>query len=176
MLECLWMGLWRSEKVYVLPLLALCKMPTISCLFSSTAIEDLIRSTNFTGDLHIMFETTAASVSIRPDTSLSRALSNTWVIVLLWITLIYPFIWLFRRFSKHGGGKWEVCGAAYSLKSPPVMMQDGSQMDRGMKEGAWFKQWSNTILNATRSKTVDSKPLVYRAEASQVLDGYNDRI
>ncbi|CAG7850827.1 SubName: Full=Uncharacterized protein {ECO:0000313/EMBL:CCA71762.1} [Serendipita indica DSM 11827] len=80
------------------------------------AIETLIRSTYYTGDLHISFPMSANKVYIRPTNQLSRALSHWWVKLLLWITLIYPFIWLFKRFSKRGGGIWQVAGAAYSLK------------------------------------------------------------
>lgn len=54
---------------------------------------------------------------VRADNWLSRILSKKWLVVLLWITFIYPFIWLFKRFYHGGGGKWEVCGGAYALKS-----------------------------------------------------------
>lgn len=43
-------------------------------------------------------------------------LSNKWLKFLSIILLIYPFIWLFKRFHRKGGGVWEVCGGAYPLK------------------------------------------------------------
>ncbi|KAH8835709.1 hypothetical protein DL96DRAFT_1575314 [Flagelloscypha sp. PMI_526] len=51
-----------------------------------------------------------------PDNKLSRTLSNKWLYLLLWIFLIYPFIWLFKRFHSRGGGRWEVSGAVYFMK------------------------------------------------------------
>ncbi|KAG8809006.1 hypothetical protein FRC19_004122 [Serendipita sp. 401] len=80
------------------------------------SITTLIKSTYYTGDLSVTFQTTGNKVYIRPDNWLSRPLSHWWVKLLLWITLIYPFIWLFKRFAKNGGGIWRVAGAAYPLK------------------------------------------------------------
>jgi hypothetical protein len=80
------------------------------------SIETLIKSTYYTGDLTISFPLSANKVYIRPTNRLSRALSHWWVKLILWITLIYPFIWIFKRFSPIGGGQWRVAGAAYPLK------------------------------------------------------------
>ncbi|KDQ56853.1 hypothetical protein JAAARDRAFT_207890 [Jaapia argillacea MUCL 33604] len=80
------------------------------------AIRATIAATSYGGDVEVSVEVTGTKVHIRPDNKLSRALSHLWVKILLWIFLIYPFIWLFKRFSRWGGGKWEVCGGAYGLK------------------------------------------------------------
>ncbi|KAJ8083897.1 hypothetical protein PM082_002663 [Marasmius tenuissimus] len=80
------------------------------------------------GNVQVFLEHHGNKIHIRPDNRLSRVLSNVWLKVLLWILLIYPFIWLFKRFHSRGGGRWEVCGGAYpitryvpleSLQSPP---------------------------------------------------------
>ncbi|KAJ1306369.1 hypothetical protein OPQ81_007375 [Rhizoctonia solani] len=62
----------------------------------------------------VQFTTSASEIDIRPSSAFSRALSKTWVVVLLWITLIYPFIWLYKRFH---GGRWEVAGSAFPLRA-----------------------------------------------------------
>ncbi|KAG8759243.1 hypothetical protein FRC11_002279, partial [Ceratobasidium sp. 423] len=62
----------------------------------------------------IEFITSSSEVDIRPSSLFSRALSKKWVVVILWITLVYPFIWLFRRCR---GGRWEVAGAAFPIRS-----------------------------------------------------------
>ncbi|KIJ68481.1 hypothetical protein HYDPIDRAFT_81594 [Hydnomerulius pinastri MD-312] len=80
------------------------------------ATLSVITSTHYRGDLEVEFETTNAVISIRSQNRLSRALSNGWIKFLLIITLIYPFIWLFKRFNSRGGGTWRVCGGAYALK------------------------------------------------------------
>ncbi|KAG8829649.1 hypothetical protein FRC17_006237 [Serendipita sp. 399] len=80
------------------------------------SIITLIKSTYYSGDLSVTFQTTGNKVYIRPDNWLSRSLSHWWVKLLLWITLIYPFVWLFKRFATNGGGVWKVAGAAYPLK------------------------------------------------------------
>lgn len=43
-------------------------------------------------------------------------LSNKWLKFLSIILLVFPLIWLFKRFHPKGGGRWEVGGGAYPLK------------------------------------------------------------
>lgn len=62
----------------------------------------------------VQFATSASEIDIRPSSTFSRALSKTWVIVLLWIALMYPFIWLYKRIR---GGSWEVAGSAFPLRT-----------------------------------------------------------
>jgi len=81
------------------------------------SIETLIKSTHYTGTLSISFDVTASKVYVRPTNRLSRTLSNKWIKFLLWILLIYPFIWLFKRFHSRGGGQWRVAGGAYATKA-----------------------------------------------------------
>ncbi|KAJ3484332.1 hypothetical protein NLJ89_g11988 [Agrocybe chaxingu] len=81
-----------------------------------SAIISSIHSTSYTGIISTTFLPSLSRIAIRPDNRLSRTLSSTLYKVLLWIFLIYPFIWLFKRFHSRGGGRWEVCGGAYPLK------------------------------------------------------------
>jgi hypothetical protein len=136
------------------------------------AIEDLIRSTNYTGDVSISFETSGSNISIRPSTRLSRALSNPWLVALMWVFLVYPFVWLFQRYHRQGGGRWEVCRAAYALKRPPVSRPDGSQLAGGMKEGEWLRLWQSTILYGVRARVQNSHTLSNRGNPSEMLDRY----
>ncbi|KAG2154818.1 hypothetical protein DEU56DRAFT_770605 [Suillus clintonianus] len=80
------------------------------------AAISVVNSTHYRGDLTVQFETSQNIVSVRSHNRLSRALSNRWIKFLLFLTLIYPFIWLFKRFHSRGGGRWDVCGGAYALK------------------------------------------------------------
>ena len=146
------------------------------------AIYEVIRSTRYTGSITVTFETTGKNVHIRPDTLLSRAMSVTWIKVILWILLIYPFLWLFRRFHDKGGGRWQVCGAAYALIRPtPTLPTGGSnglnmeelrQCRVGVREGEWFKAWEGTIKNAVTTGVKDSQPLSMHEEPAHMLDGY----
>ncbi|KAG2159835.1 uncharacterized protein EDB93DRAFT_1244610 [Suillus bovinus] len=80
------------------------------------AAISIVNSTHYRGDLSVQFETSQNLVSVRSHNRLSRALSNRWIKFLLFLTFIYPFIWLFKRFHSRGGGRWDVCGGAYALK------------------------------------------------------------
>ncbi|KAL0951227.1 hypothetical protein HGRIS_007948 [Hohenbuehelia grisea] len=80
------------------------------------AVRLAISSAPYSGDISVNFEYRCSKIYVRPDNWLSRTLSNKWLKFLLWILLIYPFIWLFKRFHSRGGGRWEVCGGAYALK------------------------------------------------------------
>ncbi|KAF8321144.1 hypothetical protein DL93DRAFT_2052137 [Clavulina sp. PMI_390] len=134
-------------------------------------------------DISITFETTASRINIRPDHPLSRALSHTWVVIILWMTLIYPFLWLWRRYDSMGGGRWEICGAAWALKSTPSTgtstgAQGESEGKYGMKEGEWFRAWEGTIVQAVRAKIQSPQPLMMMSTADgslspgATLDGY----
>ncbi|KAI0292876.1 hypothetical protein BC826DRAFT_1143881 [Russula brevipes] len=136
-------------------------------------IQGAIRSTNYRGDVTINFKVRDNKVVVRPDGRLSRTLSNSCLKFLLIITLVYPFIWLFRRFSARGGGRWTVAGGAYALKCwvvPPNDARPGAGPDVfqtpagprvlvGMQEGEWFRSWEHTIKRSASKRKVDSTPM-----------------
>jgi len=133
---------------------------------------------------------------VRPDNRLSRFLSNPWLKFLMFITLIYPFIWLYKRFHSRGGGRWEVCGGAYSLKrvvpaaeernpdsksvlwdqSPGSSSAGGSTKVIGLKEGQWLRQWEGTIKHAVANRLQTSliEPNAHGSpnRLAPLLDGY----
>ncbi|KAG9092606.1 hypothetical protein FRC07_011619, partial [Ceratobasidium sp. 392] len=80
------------------------------------AIRSTIRRVSYIPGQTVAVEfcTSANAIDIRPSTRFSRALSKTWAVVIFWILLIYPFIWLYRRFR---GGRWEVAGTAFPLRA-----------------------------------------------------------
>jgi hypothetical protein len=106
-------------------------------------------------------------VIVRPNTRVSRAISNPWLKFLLIITLIYPCIWLFQHFHQRGGGRWAVGGGAYALKRWEVVGEDGSHAmfedDRrlfiGEREGEWFKRWEGTIRRCVMARKVDNRAM-----------------
>ncbi|KAF6766061.1 hypothetical protein DFP72DRAFT_985233 [Ephemerocybe angulata] len=95
-----------------------------------SAIRSTILATPYNGDLEIHFTKHRSKIYIRPDNGLSRMLSNKWLYFLSIIFLIFPFIWLFKRFHSRGGGRWEVCGGAYPLKRW-VPLEDENEEGRG---------------------------------------------
>jgi len=158
-----------------------------------SAIRATIASTSYTGNTSVTFEYTSNKICVRSDNRLSRALSNPWLKFLMFITLIYPFVWLFKRFHGKGGGRWEVCGGAYPLKRwvPASMGQNpdsksvlrdqgadspsgsGSTQVIGLKEGQWLRQWEGTIKRAVMSRLqaslTEPDPL---NGVALLLDGY----
>ena len=137
-------------------------------------------------------------IIVRPTNHLSQALSNKWFKFLLVITLIYPFIWLYKRFHARGGGVWNVCGAGYPLKvvrhTPRETLVDvgtsGSARTStaytaevvGEQEGAWFRRWERTIHQCVLGKRKDSLPLVHPHDYhwvnsnATILDGYREEV
>ncbi|KAL1681616.1 hypothetical protein EV122DRAFT_260562 [Schizophyllum commune] len=82
-------------------------------------LEDAIRSyigTFYHDTVSVEIRTLRNKIYIRPDNRLSRTLSNKWLKFLSIVLLIFPFIWLFKRFHKRGGGRWKVAGAAFAMK------------------------------------------------------------
>lgn len=169
------------------------------------AIESLIvKQTSYGGKLEIKFSPFPPAsdlIIIRPANALSQLLSNIWIKFLLWITLIYPFIWLYKRFHERGGGIWKVCGGGYPLKVVlPLPKADGDNLPTfeeaagssssvvvrtgtyvvGEREGEWFRKWENTIRGSVLSRKQDKTPLVHPMDTPYVnpsatlLDGYID--
>lgn len=151
----------------------------------TTAIRGAVLSTHYTGTLSVSFNTSAHRISVRSANRLSRVLSNKWLKLLLILTLIYPFIALFRRFHRRGGGRWEVCGGAYALKAfadaPTAGLLLGADEEesggssvardrlvktgagvkvlKGLREGEWYQQWESTIRGAVLSRKQDKTPM-----------------
>ncbi|KAJ8702559.1 hypothetical protein PTI98_001266 [Pleurotus ostreatus] len=82
----------------------------------SSAIQSAIAASPYSGHIKVTISTRASKIIVRPDNQLSRLLTKRWLRIILWILMIYPFVWLFKRFHPRGGGRWEVCGGAYALK------------------------------------------------------------
>lgn len=161
------------------------------------AVVAAVKSTYYQGSLTVQFKHRRDKIHIRADTHLSRTLSNKWLFLLLCITLIYPFIWLYKRYSTTGGGQWEVCGGAYALVSwqpvqeeedlsappPPFSSEVGWQGQSssrnmkvvGLKEGEWFQRWEGTIKRAVSGRLKSGAPFTEpdaTLPAALMLDGY----
>ncbi|RPD62890.1 hypothetical protein L227DRAFT_521816 [Lentinus tigrinus ALCF2SS1-6] len=155
------------------------------------AVIAAIRSV-YNHDITVSFDMSHDKIRIRPDNNFSRMLSNVWIKFLLWILLIYPFIWLYKRFNHRGGGRWEVCGGAYALKTwqiqppgtqIPMYTNDGRWQQThdgvvhliGEREGEWFQRWEGTIRDAVGRRVQTSVPLqcgTYVSPQAMILDGF----
>jgi hypothetical protein len=131
-------------------------------------------------------------IIVRPDTVMSRAISNPWLKFVLIITLIYPCIWLFQRFHPRGGGRWAVGGGAYALKRWAVMSEsgvvgtypgiqdtiEGPRVLIGEREGQWFQRWEGTIRRSVMGRKVERRPMEEPEEEvtnwpARELDGFS---
>lgn len=153
-----------------------------------SAVRSSIQATMYHGSVEVDITTYGSKIFIRPDNRLSRMLSNKWLKFLSIILLIFPFIWLFKRFHSRGGGRWEVCGGAYAMKCwVPVEAEDlteeeYSQYRRsgagqtatskrlrqtpngitrlvGLTEGEWFRKWEQAIIRGVRGHYQSSTPI-----------------
>lgn len=162
------------------------------------AIRGAVNETQYRGHVTVDFRLTATKIFIRPDNALSRTLSKTIVKFLLIVFLIYPFIWLFKRYNARGGGRWEVCGGAYSLKYlepvdsshwendggqplvPPRIIdtEHGPARLYGLREGEWFRKWEPVIKRSIMTGLERSEPMRDVGEGpvlgshAHALDGY----
>jgi hypothetical protein len=94
------------------------------------AIEDAIRSTGYGGVVAINFEVRSNRVVVRPDSRLSRALSNAWLKILLICAFVYPSIWLYMRDGSRGDGHRMGADGAYALNQwirPSSNVQPGTR-------------------------------------------------
>ncbi|KAH9944339.1 uncharacterized protein BXZ73DRAFT_87259 [Epithele typhae] len=116
------------------------------------ALQAAIRSV-YRHNIHVSFDLALHKIRVRADNTLARTLSNRCLKFLLCVTLVYPFLWLWRRFSARGGGRWEPPGA-----SPPFAPGGGARWQQaptgeamalvGESEGEWFQRWEGAIRDA----------------------------
>lgn len=124
----------------------------------------IMSATLYSGNLIVSFDKSATKVYIRPDNRLSRMLSNKWIKFFSIILFIFPFIWLYKRFHRKGGGRWEVCGGAYPTNKW-VALDGPDQKDGktglllGCREVDWLKEWEGTILEAVRKRHESYVPI-----------------
>lgn len=60
-------------------------------------------------------------VKARFDTIPESSSRQTFIYTLLWLTLLYPLIWLWRRLHPTGGAPYNVARSVYSLKFYPPL-------------------------------------------------------
>ncbi|KAF8875060.1 hypothetical protein BD779DRAFT_1450402, partial [Infundibulicybe gibba] len=164
------------------------------------ALRDKIKQTHYRGEIQVVFVKTGAKIYIRPHSRLSRLLSNRFCKILLWLILVYPLIWLWKRYSVTGGGRWEVCGAAYGMKHVEPLEADTPESEAspaaaagsrvvdtpggrvrliGLSEGEWFRRWEGVVQHAVRvglQRPLDEPmkdPEDGPADVAQGLWGYN---
>jgi hypothetical protein len=125
------------------------------------AIRSMISSTPYHGQIHVSFKIESSKVHVRPNNRLSRMMDNMWWKFLSIILLIFPFIWLFKRFNSRGGGRWEVCGGAYSLKRE-VYEQSPSirKWVIGVSEAEWLRRCEAVIKRSVHGHYISSTPIV----------------
>ena len=96
---------------------------------------------------------------MRPDRSISRAISNPWLKFILIITLIYPCIWLFKRLHSRGGGRWAVGGGAYAM-TRQGSGEEGGRALIGESEEEWMSRWEMTIRRSVMDRKVDKAEMM----------------
>jgi hypothetical protein len=143
------------------------------------AIVSLIQLNGYSGKVSTEWVLSNDSIVVRPRNQLSTLLYGSGITSYL-ANAAYPLIWMWKRFSAQGGGRWEVCGAAYALKVVE-RGQNGEDRVRGEKEGSWLRKWEGTIAHCVASKMKSDEPLrepILNEDgiptAMMHLDGYAD--
>jgi hypothetical protein len=79
-----------------------------------------------------------------------------------WVDLVYPFVWMYRRFGKQGG-KWDVCKASFPCNRDPRDSHKVIGVPLG--DGDWVKIWERTIRLGIRNRIQTTQP-IYRPTAN----------
>lgn len=87
----------------------------------STSLTELVeaagyRNTHPTGHISVEFTQSSKCVHIRSPNFVSKIFSSKLYIFLTCLILVFPFLWLWRRFWPGAGGKWAVMGTAFPIK------------------------------------------------------------
>ena len=90
-------------------------------------------------------------------------LKNECVTCLLWLILVWPIIWLIRRYGEQGG-KWDVCRASYVCNRDP-RDRPGTGDGVPLGDGDWVKIWERTLRLAVGNRIQSTSP-IYRPTAN----------
>ncbi|KAG8810288.1 hypothetical protein FRC18_004131 [Serendipita sp. 400] len=85
------------------------------------SIHELIWSTGYQHEqpgasVFIKFHSSPTSVHVRSSSFVSKIFSSWILIALFSLILVFPFLWLWRRYWPEAGGKWGVSGVGFPLK------------------------------------------------------------
>jgi hypothetical protein len=139
-----------------------------------TALEAVIRDTGYKHSVHIEFGTSMTCIHVRSPNFVSKVFSSCWLKILLSVVLVFPFLWLWRRYWPGAGGKWGVSGVAFPIKKKwelvpgtfagEILEQaqvrlgeeamkdkrakttpEGVWIMKGTHEADWLRKWQETI-------------------------------
>jgi hypothetical protein len=136
-----------------------------------TAVNQIINSTGHSTNRRVYFTVTKSAIKVRPNTLLMPMLTNKFIMFLLWIVLVWPFIWLYRRFGRPGG-KWDVCRAEYAFDRDP-RDSGGNGGDVRLGDGDWVKIWERTLRLAVGNRIQSSSPIYRPTENDSNLIRFN---
>jgi hypothetical protein len=125
-------------------------------------VNQIINSTGHSTYRKVYFTVTRSTIQVRADSALMTMLKDSFISCLLWLVLVFPIVWLIRRFGKNGG-KWDVCRAEYVCDRDPRDPDDAEGVPLG--EGDWVKIWERTLRLAVGNRIKTSSP-IYRPTAN----------
>ncbi|KIM80108.1 hypothetical protein PILCRDRAFT_822621 [Piloderma croceum F 1598] len=126
------------------------------------AVDEIISSTGYSSFRNVYFTVGNTSIKVQADSTLTRMLTDGLIKYLPWVDLIYPFVWMYRRFGKQGG-KWDVCRASFACNRDPQDPHNVIGVPLG--DGDWVKIWENTIRLGIRNRIQTTQP-IYRPTAN----------
>jgi len=133
----------------------------------SIAVERIISSTGHSSFRKVYFTVGNTSIKVQPDSTLTMVLTDGLIKYIPWIDLVYPFVWMYRRFGKQGG-KWDVCRASFTCNRDP--RDPHKVIGVPLVDGDWVKIWERTIRLGIRNRIQTTQP-IYRpiANDSEVI-------
>ena len=163
----------------------------------TTSLEQLIRSTGYSSSISVNFQTTPECVHVYSPNAVSRIFASYLWIFLTSIILVFPFLWMWRRWWPGAGGQWEVAGAAFRLKRWELVPgtgpgeteqgalgrlggslgiggarlragKEGVWVLKGVHEADWFRSWEESIRCGVRERTRDGGWLTKRTMMNEV--------
>ncbi|PVF93144.1 hypothetical protein CPB86DRAFT_130229 [Serendipita vermifera] len=139
------------------------------------ALIAVIRDAGYKHSIDVHFSTSMTCIHVRSPNFVSKIFSSCWLKILFSVILVFPFLWLWRRFWPGAGGKWGVAGVAFPIKKtwelvpgtsagetleqarqrlgddviPPIkktkVTPEGVWIMKGTHEAEWLRKWQDTI-------------------------------
>jgi len=124
------------------------------------AIKGSILRSGYSGNVTVSFDLSGRHVFVRPPGLWSSMYSDAFGNVLLWASLVRPYLMFYYK-----EGRWAIGGEVWHLR----------RGDEGLKEGEWFRFWESTIERAVEKRMTIKEVLKrpWSESPGTVLEGYN---
>ncbi|KAK3313141.1 hypothetical protein B0H66DRAFT_569657 [Apodospora peruviana] len=135
-------------------------------------LKAMLHATRYCGEVTVSFPVMKERVDVYNDCKTNMWRLNGWIAFLCFITLMFPFCWLYLFFRTK---RFEVVFADWPFS---FQQQDGSRRYVGISEDQWCNIWGPSICRAALERrkqvTLDQRDIILASQMPDPVYGNNN--